>query len=202
MISLRRPSATEIEALLGSGGLRLSYPEVGATAALDSAPARAALASRYDVDRYEFTLGTGRDLFERARSCLVAWRQFEIPWLELHHAGPVTPGQVVATLVPLTGLWFLNPCEVVYAEIPDSRDSVAYAYGTLHGHPVCGEERFSLSFDPASEEVRYGITAVSRPARMLSKLGYPFARRLQKRFVAASARALANAAARDRCQDG
>ena len=72
---------------------------------------------------------------------------------------------------------------------------MAYAYGTLGGHAECGEERFRVSIDPTSEQVLYEIAAFSRPALLLSKLGYPFARRLQKRFALSSAHALARAAA-------
>ena len=169
---------------------------MGQTAQLDSPGVREDLASRYDVDRHQFTLGTGRDLFERAQSSLMAWRHFDIPWLEFHGARRVEPDQVVATLVSLAGVWFLNPCRVVYAESSPDRNSVSYAYGTLRGHAECGEERFRVSFDPVTEEVRYEIAAFSRPAIVLSKLGYPLARRLQKRFAASSAQALARAALR------
>ena len=83
------------------------------------------LAAKYDLDRHQFSLGTGRDLFERARAALLEWRHFEIPWLELHGAtSPVHSGQIVATLVSLAGVWFLNPCRVVYTElsqVPRSR---------------------------------------------------------------------------------
>jgi len=126
----------------------------------------------------------------------MAWRHFEIPWLELHGASsPATPGQVVASLVSFAGLWFLNPCRVVYTEFPPGPvNVVAFAYGTLQGHVECGEERFQVSFDPSTGEVKYEITAFSRPAVLLSKLGYPFARRLQKRFAESSAKALTRAA--------
>ena len=166
LVRLRRPSDREIEAVLGSDD-PFSYSEVGQTAHLDSPGVQEDLASRYDVDRHQFTLGRGRDLFERAQSSLMAWRQFDIPWLEFHGARRVEPDQVVATLVSLAGVWFLNPCRVVYAEFSPDRNSVCYAYGTLRGHAECGEERFRVSFDPVTEEVRYEIAAFSRPAIVL-----------------------------------
>ena len=195
MVRLRRPSARTIEGILGSGSLPFSYSELGATAQLDSRQVQGSLASRYDVDRHQFTLGRGRSLFERAQSSLMAWRQFDIPWLEFHGARRVEPDQVVATLVSMTGVWFLNPCRVVYSESSPDGNSAAYAYGTLRGHAECGEERFRVSFDPVTEEVRYEIGAFSRPAIVLSKLGYPLARRLQRRFAASSAQALVRAVA-------
>ncbi len=194
MIRLRRPSAREVEAVLGSSARPLSYPEVGLTAKLDAPDVCAAITARYDLDRHAFTLGRGRALFERARTALLGWCQFEIPWLYFHGSGPVASGQVVATSTRVAGLWFLNPCRVVYAD-PGDPDSLAYAYGTLIGHAECGEERFRVLFDPASDEVRYEIVAFSRPASVLTKLGYPVARRLQKRFCASSAQALARAVA-------
>ena len=192
MIGLRRPSSRAIEAVVRSAS-ELSYPEVGLTAKLDEPGIRESLAARYDVDRHEFTLGTGFSVFRRASSALMCWHHFEIPWLHFHGSGPVVSGQVVATVTAVAGLWFTNPCRVVYVDSRSDSNSVTYAYGTLRGHAECGEERFSVSFDPSSDSVRYEIVAFSRPALLLSKLGYPLARRLQRRFAAASAEALARA---------
>jgi uncharacterized protein (UPF0548 family) len=195
LIRLQRPSAREIAAVLDSGDHSFSYPETGKTAQLDVPGVRDELALRYDVDHHRFDLGTGRDVFERARSSLWTWRQFEISWLELHGAKQVAPDQVVATLIRVAGLWYLNPCRVVYADWPPDGDSTSFAYGTLRGHVERGEERFRVSFDAATGRVSYEVSAFSRPAVLLTKVGYPFARRLQRRFAPASARALARAIA-------
>jgi len=197
MSSFRRPSATEIEARLRAGDEPFSYPEVGATRDF-GATLPASLAPTYDLDHHHFPLGTGRALFDRAREALATWRHFkDVPWLEFHGGeSPATQGQVVASLVSLSGFWLLNPCRVVYTELPEGPcDMAGFAYGTLKGHVECGEERFVVSFDPASEEVHYEIAAFSRPAVLLAKLGYPFARRVQRRFAVASAKALARASA-------
>ena len=89
----------------------------------------------------------------------------------------------------------LNPCRVVFCELSGDSNRAAFAYGTLRGHAERGEERFAVRFDPASNEVLYSIAAFSRPASLFSKLGYPFARSLQKRFAVSSADALARAVA-------
>ena len=195
MVRFRRPSEREIELLLASGSLSLSYPEVGATARLDLPAVRDSLGRRYDLDRHEFTLGSGRALFDRARSALMSWRHFGVPWLDFRGSGRVESDQVVATLLRIAGLWFVNPCRVIYTDARPDSDFVAYAYGTLAGHAESGEERFGVNFDPLTQEVRYEIAAFSRPAILLSRLGYPFARRIQKRFALSSAHALARAAA-------
>jgi uncharacterized protein (UPF0548 family) len=194
VIRLWRPSDLDVSATLGASP-ELSYPEVGESAQLGTPALHARLAPRYAVDEYAFPIGRGRAAFERARLALADWRHFEIPWLELHRDGPVARRQVVATLVSLSGVWFLNPCQVVYAELEPGRDSAAFAYGTLRGHAFAGEERFRVRFDPETEEVVYEIAAFSRPVILLAKLGRPLARRVQRRFAASSARALARAVA-------
>ncbi|MCB0032381.1 MAG: DUF1990 family protein [Anaerolineales bacterium] len=57
---------------------------------------------------------------------------------------------------------------------------VAFAYGALTGHVESGEERFAIHFDPTTEKVTYEIIAFSRPAVLLTKLGYPWVRRIQQ----------------------
>lgn len=195
MIRLHRPTPTEIAAVLDHADRPFSYAEIGATA--DPA-AIAALAARYTVDRRRFPLGHGRARFERARAALFAWRCFEIPWLTLEGGDrPVQTDRVVATLTCAFGLWLLNPCRVVdrREEAGDSGETneVSFAYGTLEGHAATGEERFSLRRDPRSEAISFEIVAFSRPALLLTRLGRPYMRRVQRRFAFDAARALARA---------
>lgn len=189
MIRLARPSESSIAQLLSPTSSGFSHPEVGATAR----PAELdRLASRYTIDRRRFALAPGRAVFERAGVALLAWRHFEIPWLELHGATvPAFAGQQVATLTRFLGLWFVNPCRVVYVEAPSQDpDGVAFAYGTLPGHVAQGEERFSVRHDPATGGNTFEIVAFSRPAILLARLGRPLLRRTQKRFAPDVARAL------------
>lgn len=198
MLRITRPTTATIEAYLAAGAeAPFSYAEVGATrggAALLPQSVRDA----YDVDEYSARLGLGAELFERARRALLGWHSFDIPWLELvGGARPVAVDQVVATLVRVAGLWTLNPCRVVYRV--DERDDprcVAFAYGTLPGHAEIGEERFRVSHSLATDEVRCEVLAFSRPANLLTRLGYPYARRLQRRFGRDSLLGLARAATR------
>jgi uncharacterized protein (UPF0548 family) len=196
-VRLLRPSLDEIQAVLGRPGRTFNYPEVGATGDV-FAPLPVGLARRYDVDQARFPLGSGDAVFEAARAALFAWRHFEIPWLELF--GPKNPaatGQVVATLVRVAGFWFLNPCRVVFTVAGDATaPAAAFGYGTLSGHAELGEERFVVSLNPADGRVWYEIAAFSRPAHWATRLGYPLARRLQRRFREESALALARAVAR------
>lgn len=190
MIRLLHPTPREVGSRLASLDAPLSYPEWGATANLGLLDE---LATTYTVDRYEFAIGSGRETFERARSALLAWRHFEIPWLELHGAETSPrPGQLVATLTRVAGLWFLNPCRVVYVEGESASSAeLAFAYGTVAGHVASGEERFSVRLDPATGQVTYEVRAFSRAAILLTTIARPWVRRVQRRFVASSAEALA-----------
>jgi uncharacterized protein (UPF0548 family) len=61
-----------------------------------------------------------------------------------------------------------------------------FAYGTLPGHAVRGEEIFSIEWHPATQEVWYDIYSFSLPATPLIKLLSPIARATQRRFARAS----------------
>jgi uncharacterized protein (UPF0548 family) len=187
-----RPSEREIRALIAAGDRPFAYREVGATA---DPEAFARLADRYTLDRHRFPLGRGRPLFERACRALFAYRHFEIPWLELHGADePVHADQIVATLARALGLWSLNPCRIVdRRDDPGDATEASFAYGTLEGHVARGEERFTLRRDPRTDEIEFEIVAFSRPALLLTRLGRPVLRRVQRRFAPAAAEALARA---------
>lgn len=181
MIHALRPSPEAIRSRLAAADREFSHPDVGATARPESL---IALADRYTFDHSRFPLGRGREVFERSRKALFAWRHFEIPWLELHGGdAPVSEGQTVATLTRVFGLWFLNPCRVVdRVDPPGEANEVSFAYGTLPGHVACGEERFSVRRDPETDAVVFEIFAFSRPAIALTRIGRPWMRRVQRRF--------------------
>jgi uncharacterized protein (UPF0548 family) len=89
------------------------------------------------------------------------------------------------------GLWWLNACRIVY--VIDEGGPVqrfGFAYGTLPGHVESGEERFLIEWDQGENSVWYDILAFSRPRHPLARLGYPFARLMQKRFARDSVKAM------------
>ena len=55
-----------------------------------------------------------------------------------------------------------------------------FFYGTLPGHPECGEERFTVRIDERSV-VWAEICAFSRPGRWFTRLAGPLGGRLQAR---------------------
>jgi uncharacterized protein (UPF0548 family) len=189
MKSLRRPSAAAVrEFLAAQAKLGFTYPEVGATAT--TAP------SSYVVDHTRIKLGEGEEVFAKAKAALGRWDQFRLGWVE---AWPpetaIQPGEVVAIVARRVGLWWLNACRIVY--VVDESGPVnryGFAYGTLPDHASTGEERFLVEWDRASGEIWYDILAFSRPQQLLTRLGYPYMRRLQKKFGKDSAAAMSMAA--------
>ncbi len=189
MLSLRKPSAERLrEFLAAQSKLDFTYSAVGATAAVPPAG--------YVVDRTRTKLGEGAGTFAAAKDALRRWEHFRLGWVETWPPNtPIQAGQVVAVIARLFGLWWLNACRIVY--VVDEQGPVqrfGFAYGTLPEHAESGEERFTVEWHEADDAVWYDILPFSRPQQLLARLGYPFARRLQKRFARDSAAAMQRAA--------
>ncbi|MGC8640100.1 MAG: DUF1990 family protein [Isosphaeraceae bacterium] len=189
MVSLRRPSTETIREFLTSQlKLGFTYTAVGATASQPPAG--------YAVDHTRIKLGDGEEVFKKAKAALGRWEQFRLGWVEAWSpTAMIETGDVVAVVARNLGLWWLNACRVVYVvdeEKPIQR--YGFAYGTLPDHAETGEERFLVERDRATGAVWYDILAFSRPHLLLTRLGYPYVRRVQKRFAKASAAAMLKAA--------
>ena len=130
--------------------------------------------------------------FDAAKAALERWEQFDLGWVEAWPPQtPIQTGEVVAVVARAVGVWWLNACRIVY--VIDEHAPIrrfGFAYGTLPGHVESGEERFLLEWDQNEGSVWYDILAFSRPNHLLAKIGYPFVRRMQKRFARESAAAM------------
>lgn len=116
---------------------------------------------------------------------------FDLGWVELvDPKAPIEAGTTVAVLVRSLGLWSLNAARIVY--VVDERDRFGFAYGTLPDHAESGEELFLVTRD-AGGTVTYELRADSRPHQWPARLGYPWVRRLQKRFARCSLQAMQRA---------
>jgi uncharacterized protein (UPF0548 family) len=193
MFSFRKPSDEALRRFLAAQArLEFTYAAVGATSDGRQIPAG------YYVDHTRVQLGSGAAAFERACAALRRWEQFRLGWCEAFPADtPLRAGETVVVVASVFGSWWSNAARIVYT-IDESEESIArfgFAYGTLPGHVETGEERFLVEWDRASDQVCYDILAFSRPRHILSRLGYPFARALQRRFGRQSAAAMQRAAA-------
>jgi len=185
MFRLTKPTSEQIQQFLDSRETdSFSYDAVGATR--DTPPAG------YIVDHNRELLGSGRDVFDRAKQAVREWKMFEVPGLELiHNDTPIEAGRNVALFAHHLGFHSLHSCRIVY--VIDETDRFGFAYGTLSEHVEIGEERFAVEFHPGTEEVWYDIYAFSRPGHIFVKLGYPYGRYLQKRFGVGSKAAMKKA---------
>ena len=152
--------------------------------------------SGFTIDQNRVQVGRGAEAFAHAQAALCAWKMFDYPRATLCWPDtPIQPGQCVAVLVSHWGFWSLNAARIVYV-IDEQGDVVrfGFAYGTLPDHAEIGEERFLVEWNRADDSVWYDVRAFSRPGT-LTKLVYPFARRLQLEFGAESKRAMVRAVA-------
>jgi uncharacterized protein (UPF0548 family) len=186
MFLAQRPSASAIDRFLcDSQELPLSYGPIGLVSGETA---------RHDLDEEVATIGRGDTDFERARAALMAWKQFDIGWVETFpRDAPIAVGTVVAVLIRHLGFWSLNGCRVVYSVGLDDVARFGFAYGTLTNHAESGEELFEVFIDPETDTVTYRILATSRPQAALARVGQPIVRLLQARFRRQSAAAMQRA---------
>lgn len=151
----------------------VTYPEVGRTVA-DLPPG-------YRHTRCSMPLGSGRAAYERACQALLSWDMHRRAGLTVDSTSRcATAGAEVVLGWGLGPLRLHAPCRVVLTV--DEPASRGFAYGTLPGHPECGEELFVVRID-ADDLVRLDIVAFSRPARWYSRLGAPLAALVQRRVT-------------------
>lgn len=155
----------------------LTYSDVGMTARSGPIP------PGFHTLRLRTSLGPGT--YDRAAEALFGW--------EMHRATPLirvsadtppaAPGvRVLLRVGPLTA-----PCEVVWTVNEEHR--TGFAYGTLSGHPECGEEAFILERLP-DDSTDVVIVAISRPAAWYTKALGPCGRALQHTAARRYAQAL------------
>jgi len=179
MMRLFAPTNHDVAALIArERDAPFTYAEVGATS-------QEPMPAGYAHDVYGAVLGRGEARFERAAAALARFDNYPRAWTRIHTEGGAPPreGLVFVAHIMHFGFHSLSGCRVISVvrdEGPVRR--YGFAFGTLRSHEERGEERFVVSFDPATEEVRYDVRAFSRPRGPLARVGAPIARALQGRF--------------------
>lgn len=171
---LQRPTPEELRSLLWAQREQpLSYREVGAT--------RGGTPPGYHAVRRTAVLGRDPETFARASAGLRAWAPHRAAGVEL-----LPPTPEIAEGANLLGAFRAFPffvttaCRVVY--VIDQESRYGFAYGTLAHHPEQGEEAFVVERD-ADGQVSFVITAFSRPAHALTRLGSPAGKVVQARVT-------------------
>ncbi|HEX5966772.1 MAG TPA: DUF1990 domain-containing protein [Pyrinomonadaceae bacterium] len=192
MFLLRKPSDLQIRAFItAQRQTDLSYSPMGIT--------RDAAVAGYTVDHNRVQLGSGAQCFDAAVAAIRRWKMFDLGWVNLvSNETSIEAGETVAVVINHLGFWSMNACRIVY--VIEEQGRYGFAYGTLAEHAERGEERFMVEWKHEDDTVWYDILALSQPGPM-ARLGYPFTRRLQKRFARDSKEAMKRAVVTKCSQD-
>ncbi|KAM0926363.1 hypothetical protein ACQ4PT_003465 [Festuca glaucescens] len=206
-LSLGRPSAEQQKSCLASAsGFNYDAALHGASTpksatALNSEDTDRALADRgFSVNRSRVLVGSGADTFVRAKSALRSWKHLALGWVEVEPDTPVKAGTRFCICYKEVIPWVMFPLQIAYVTDENSGGSsqrgrakggsvFAFGSGTLQGHLLAGEERFSVQVD-SEERVWYEVFSFSKPAHPLSALCYPYVQFRQRHFARESAKAM------------
>lgn len=188
MFHFSKPDRTAIDKFLSDASHQsFSYPDVGAT---KGEPPSGYL----HHDRNRIAIGEGDADWEKAKQAVRDWKMFDVGWCGICWPDtPIEEGRNVAMMAEHLGLYSLNACRIVYTF--DEPTRFGFTYGTLTDHAEAGEERFTVELDDQTGQVFYDLYAFSRPSTFITFLGYPYARYLQKQFVADSKKAMVRSVA-------
>ncbi|XP_050241626.1 UPF0548 protein At2g17695-like isoform X1 [Quercus robur] len=96
-------------------------------------------------------VGSGLETFEKGKSALQTWRHFGLDWAFVDSKTPIQNGVKFCVCLKEFLPWMMMPLQVVY--VNDKRKankamvSFGFGSGTLQGHLLAGEERFSIELD-------------------------------------------------------
>ncbi|MEU8827100.1 DUF1990 domain-containing protein [Streptomyces sp. NPDC048636] len=165
---------------------RLTYPEAGATR-------RWPLPDGYRHLRVSTALGHGPAVFERAGRAVLDWRMHRAVGVSIRSWEPVaTAGRPVVVGLGAGALRLRAPCEVVWTVADGTR--TGFGYGTLPGHPECGEESFVVRRE-SDDSVVLTVTAFSRPATWYTRMAGPLVPLFQRAYARRCGRVLRRLAA-------
>ncbi|MFE2937833.1 DUF1990 family protein [Streptomyces sp. NPDC059255] len=167
-------------------GGTFTYREVGATR-------HGPLPDGYHHLHHRTRIGRGRPAFEAAGAAVTTWA------LHRRTGARVTAttaraerGTGVRVSLGVGPLRIGVPCEVVWSLY--EKDRAGFAYGTLTGHPECGEESFVVELGEDGS-VWFTVMAFSRAARWYTRLAGPLVPALQRAYARRLGRSLARIAA-------
>ncbi|MHA7304062.1 DUF1990 family protein [Arthrobacter sp. TMN-49] len=105
-------------------------------------------------------VGIGEAAWERAACGVLLWKVKTSSGFSVDSTESVAPGQRVIVTARMFGITVHEPVEVV--AVVEQPDRVGFAYKTLPGHPVSGEEAFIVHRD--GEQVHLTIRSLTRAA--------------------------------------
>ena len=140
-----------------------TYPEVGAT--------RGVLPAGYHHVDVTHEIGRGRATFDAAAHAILNWAMHRGVGMRVQSSTRAAQERTIFFgRLGLGPASFSVPCRVVYTI--DEANRRGFAYGTLAGHPECGEELFAVEYRD-DDTVHMTVAAFSKPGRWFTRLGNP-----------------------------
>ncbi|XP_021908376.1 UPF0548 protein At2g17695-like isoform X3 [Carica papaya] len=103
------------------------------------------------INHSRILVGSGVGTYEKGKKALQTWRHFGLDWAFVDPNTPVQSGVKFCVCVKEFLPWIMMPLQVVYVnESRKAKNAVAsfsFGSGTLQGHLLAGEERFSIELD-------------------------------------------------------
>ncbi|MFJ8229790.1 DUF1990 family protein [Streptomyces sp. NPDC094448] len=159
----------------------VTYRETGATRG-------GPLPGGYHHLHHRARIGRGRAVYEAAGAAVLDWRMHRASGARLRATGPrAEPGAQVEVSLGAGPLRVTGRCAVVWAESGPER--TGFGYGTLPGHPECGEECFVVELREDGS-VWFTVRAFSRPALWFTRLAGPLVPPVQRAYVRRLGRAV------------
>ncbi|MFB6985627.1 DUF1990 family protein [Streptomyces sp. NPDC056230] len=152
----------------------LTYSEVGATRL-------GPLPDGYHHLHHRTRVGRGRADLAAAGAAVTDWRMHRGSGARVRaSAARAGAGVRVRVSLGLGPFRFAAPCLVVWAAYESDR--IGFGYGTLRGHPECGEESFVVELADDGT-VWFTVMAFSRPAAWYSRLAGPVVPVMQRWYA-------------------
>ncbi|MCB1041886.1 MAG: DUF1990 domain-containing protein [Acidobacteria bacterium] len=137
----------------------------------------------YHVNHSKCHMGKGREVFDALYQAILDKQMVNLDWVQLD--GLVEEARDMTMHAQVYGMRFRLPLTVVAVfNIQTPIQSIAgFSYGTRKGHLLRGEERFCAIWDHQTDDVWFEICSFSQPARLLSRVGWPLVKHLQRLFL-------------------
>ncbi|TSE01578.1 DUF1990 domain-containing protein [Skermania sp. ID1734] len=143
----------------------------------------------YHHARREVSVGAGERRLRDLGEAILGWQVQLGSGLRVASSAPrVDTDEVALVGIGLGPLQVMAPVRVVYV-IDEPGQRYGFAYGTLPGHPVAGEEMFCVERQP-DDTIVFVVTAFSRPDTLLTKVAGPMGRIGQRVMAARYIRAM------------
>ncbi|XP_021735483.1 UPF0548 protein At2g17695 isoform X3 [Chenopodium quinoa] len=115
-------------------------------------------------------IGSGQETYEKGKNALQNWRHFQMNWTFVEPTTPIKSGVKFCVCVKEFLPWLMMPLQVVYVNenkrSGKMKASFSFGSGTLQGHLLAGEERFSVELDDKNQ-VCLGRSISQRSLQML-----------------------------------